>query len=281
MGSCEAATYCGRVMRRIAVFTALDGTLLDARTFEAGSAIATIERLRAARVPVVPVSVMTLDEIAPVADALGLRDVMIVEGGGAIARWNGKTWEVEPCGPPADALLDVVREIEERSGANLLVYSALPDRDASLLSGRSGEMLRASTDRQFSEPFVIESGDLDAIRAAAAKLGFSIRRGRRFFHLCRGCDEGDAAMRVRDELGCDWMIALGGSLLDAEFLSRANVAILVPGPDGDVDAELRTALPRARIAPAPAPGGWAAAVEEAFRSAAVRPRAGAGSPARR
>jgi len=88
-------------------------------------------------------------------------------------------------------------------------------------------------------------------------------------------------MRVRDELGCDWMIALGGSLLDAEFLSRANVAILVPGPDGDVDAELRTALPRARIAPAPAPGGWAAAVEEAFRSAAVRPRAGAGSPARR
>jgi len=251
---------------RFAVFTAIDGTLLDARTFEAGSARPMIGRLHAAGVPVIPVSVMTLDEIAPIAADLGLHDAMVIEGGGAIARWMASGWEIEACGPPADTLLEVVREIEERSGANLLVYSALEEKDAARLSGRSGEMLHASMRRRFSEPFVIESGDVAAVRKAAARIGFSVRRGRRFFHLCRECDEGEAAMRICEELRCDMTVALGGTLLDSEFLTRADVPIIVPGPDGQADSELQALVPNARIAPSPAPHGWAAAVDDAWQS---------------
>ena len=83
-----------------------------------------MRRLNAAGVPVIPVSVMTLDEITPIADDLNLRHAMIIEAGGAIARWNGSAWEIEACGPPAETLLDVVLDIEQRSGANLLIYSA-------------------------------------------------------------------------------------------------------------------------------------------------------------
>lgn len=114
------------VAHRVAVFTAVDGTLLDARTFDAGASRRAVKRLIDAGVPVIPVSVMTVDELAPIAAELGMRHAMIVEAGGAIARWNGQAWDVEPCGPPAGTLLDVVRDIEDRSGANLLVYSALP-----------------------------------------------------------------------------------------------------------------------------------------------------------
>jgi len=249
---------------RVAVFTSLDGTLLDPHTFDAEASRAAVRRLLAARIPVIPVSVMTLDEVAPVAAELGLRHAMIVEAGGAIVRWSGAGWEVEPCGPPAEALLDVVFDIEQRSGANLLVYSALPDREASELSGRSGEMLHASTHRCYSEPFVIESGDLDAVKRAAAAIGFSVRRGRRFLHLCRAFDQGEAFLRLRDELQCDVAIALGGTAVDAEFLMRADVPIIVPGPDGEPDPELLASVPHARIAPAPGPAGWASAVEEAW-----------------
>jgi mannosyl-3-phosphoglycerate phosphatase family protein len=257
---------------RVAIFTAVDATLLDAKTFDPGPARSTVARLHAAGVPVVPVSVMTFDEIAPLAEDLGLGPSMIIEAGGAIARRIGDHWVVEPCGPPAEALLDVVREIEDRSGADLLVYSALPEADAARYSGRAGEMLRASTRRHFSEPIIIESGKFGAVSEAAGELGFTIRRGRRFFHLCRECDEGEAFTRVRDELGCEVTIAVGGSPLDAEFLTRADVAIIVPGPDGIIDPDLRKRVPEARMAPGPAPNGWAVAVEDALQSASVMKR---------
>lgn len=254
---------------RLAVFTSLDGTLLDARTFDAGPGRAAVRRLLDTGVPVIPVSVMTLDEIAPIATSLGLRHAMIVEAGGAIVRWTGEGWEVEACGPPAETLLDVVLDLEKRSGAALLIYSALPATEASRLSGRSGEMLDASTHRCFSEPFVIESGDLENVQRAAGELGFSVRRGRRFLHLCRICDEGEAFTRLRDELQCDVTIAVGGAAVDAEFLLRADLPIIVPGPDGTPEPELLAALPHARIAPAPGPAGWAAAVEDAWQSLAT------------
>ena len=244
-----------------AVFTAVDGVLLDPLTFEAGASHRAVQRLHAAGIPVIPVSVMTLEEIAPIAAELGLRDAMVIEAGGAIARWTSEGWEVEPCGPPSETLLEVVRDIEDRSGARLLIYSALPPSQAARLSGRSGEMLEASTHRRFSEPFVIESGSFDDVRDAAASIGFTVRRGRRFLHLSRDFDEGEAFSRLREELRCDTAIALGGSLLDAEFLSRADIPIIVPARGGAADSDLVERVPDARIAPSPAPGGWAAAID--------------------
>jgi len=259
---------------RVAVFTSVDGTLLDAKTFAPGASTAAVRRLQAAGIPVIPVSVMTLDELAPIAAAVGMQHAMIIEAGGAIARWNGSAWDVEAFGPPAAEMLEVIREIEYRSGANLLVYSVLPDDEASRLSGRSGALLEASRHRFYTEPFVIESGELDAVRRAAAEIGFSVRQGHRFLHLCREFDEGEAFVRLRDELQCDLAIAIGGAAVDAELLLRADVPIIIPGPDGRPDPELRAALPNARVASAPGPDGWAAAAGEVLSSlAAPRKRA--------
>jgi mannosyl-3-phosphoglycerate phosphatase len=252
-----------------AVFTSVDGTLLDAETFDLVESRAAVQRLHDASIPVIPVTVMTLGEIEPIAADLGMRRAMIIEAGGAVARWKNGGWELEPCGPPAEMLLDVIGRIEQRSGANLLVYSALSEADAARFSGRSGAMLQASTRRFFSEPFVIESGDIEEVIEAAASIGFSVRRGRRFFHLCRECDEGEAFARVRDELRCDVAVGVGGSLLDADFLSRADVAVVVPRSDGQADPELLARVPHARLAPAPGPAGWAAAVEDVWQSLAA------------
>lgn len=243
------------------MFTAVDSTLLDAVTFEPGRSREMVQQLDSLGIPVVPVSVMTFEEIEPIANEVGIRHTMIVEAGGAIARLIDGQWELEACGPPADTVLDVVRAVEERSGADLLVYSAMPEEEASRLSGRTGAMLEHSTHRHFSEPFLIEHGDESKVAAAAESLGFKIRRGRRFLHLCRAFDEGEAFLRVREEMHCDVAIALGGSPVDAEFLNRSEVPIIIPGPDGSPDPELLGKVPQARIAPEPGPVGWAAAVE--------------------
>lgn len=245
-----------------AVFTSVDGTLLDAETFGLGESRDAVRRLETLSIPVIPVTVMTFEEIEPIASELGLRHAMIIEAGGAIARWRDGRWDVEPCGPPAETLLDVIGRIEKRSGAHLLVYSVLSERDAARLSGRSGEMLHASTRRCFSEPFVIERGEIREVTKAAEALGFSIRRGRRFLHLCRQCDEGAAFDRIRDELRSDVAVGIGSALVDAEFLRRCEVAIVMPRPDGEPDRELLAAVPQARLATAPGPKGWAAAVAD-------------------
>jgi mannosyl-3-phosphoglycerate phosphatase len=250
----------------VIVFTSLDGTLLDAKTFDAGPSRAAVQRLHAAGIPVVPVSVMTLEEIAPLAADLDLRHAMIVEAGGAIVRWTDGHWEAEPCGPPAETLLDIVRDIEERSGSRLRVYSVLPESEAAEVSGRSGEMLQASIHRCFTEPFVIEEGDLEAVSREAASMGYAIRRGRRFLHLCRDCDEGAAFTRLKAEMECETSVALGDAAIDLEFLSRADIPIIIPGPDGEADPELLAQLPNARIASAPGPLGWATAVDDVLAS---------------
>jgi len=36
---------------------------------------------------VVPTTMMTLEEVEPIAQELGVRHAMVIEGGGAIARW--------------------------------------------------------------------------------------------------------------------------------------------------------------------------------------------------
>lgn len=243
-------------MQQHVVFTDMD------ESFDFGAARPMLERLHAAGVPVVPVTSMTLEEIEPFARELEIRQAMIIESGGGIARWIDCAWELEACGPTADTLLDVVREIEDLSGADLTVYASLPDGEAARLSGLSGEMLHYSTNRRFSEPFVLASGDIADVARAAASIGFSVRRGKQFFYLARRCDEGRAFLRLRNELRCEIAVALGDSPVDAQFLARAEIPIVIPRSDGEPDPELLARVPNARVAPAPGVAGWIAAISE-------------------
>jgi hypothetical protein len=47
---------------------------------------------------------------------------------------------------------------------------------------------------------------------------------------------------------------------DADWLAAMDLAVIVPGVSGRVGADLAHGLPGARVAPAPAPDGWAAAL---------------------
>jgi hypothetical protein len=183
--------------------TALFLAIHDVRMLDSAAARRAVQRLHHSGVVIVPVTELTLDEIAPLAAGYGFRHA-IVEAGGAIARLAGGAWSVEPCGADADALLDAVMRIEDQTGARLFV---------------------GDEERRFSEPFAIESGKLDAIRRAAARFGFRLRRGREQFHLCRIADEGAAFTRLRDELACDLTIGAGSAEIDEAFLSRVDVAI--------------------------------------------------------
>lgn len=249
-------------MNRWVVFTDLDGTLLDGTTFDLEPARPTLDRLRAANVPVVPVTSKTFAEVEPLAREVGLRHALIVESGGGIARRDGDRWQLESLGPSSNVLRDAMDELQRRTGARIARYSAMPADEAERHSGLSGDSLARSQRRDFSEPFILESGTSEGVIGAAAAMGLRVRRGGRFLHLGGTAGKGEAATRVREELGRDLtMVALGDAPMDAEFLVLADIPIVIPRSQGTPDPELVLRVPHARVAPAPGPAGWAKAID--------------------
>ena len=257
-------------MRKWIVFTDLDGTLLDADTFGLEPARPILRRLREAGIPLVPVTSKTLAEVVPLAAELGCRHA-IVESGGAIVRLEGGQWVVEAQGPAADLLRAAAEEIERRTGSRLRLYSRMPKELASSFSGLTGDSLSRSRDRAFDEPFILEEGDIEAVSREAGTLGLTVLRGGRFEHLCGPRGKGDAVRKLREEIGADAVsVALGDAPMDADILVPADIPIIVPRPDGKPHPDLVARVPHARVAPAPGPAGWSAAVGEVWTEMAER-----------
>ncbi|HEX2121809.1 MAG TPA: HAD hydrolase family protein [Thermoanaerobaculia bacterium] len=253
------------------VFTALDGSLLDARTFSYEAAKASLRRLAAGGVPVIPVTTRTFAEARSLAERLDIEGPIVIEAGGGIARRVGSSWRVEACAVETKRLRAAVPLIERRTSARLRLYSSMRLDEAAVASGLTGMDLRRSMQRHFDEPFLLESGTLDEVVRAAEALGLRVRSSGRFHHLSGASDKGCAAQRVRDEIARSlgvppFVVALGVSPMDADFLALADVPIIVPRADGTADPFLRALLPEAKLAPVAGPRGWANAIDEIARN---------------
>lgn len=242
------------------VFTDLESMLDDGRA-DLAEVRATVARLHDAGVPVVPIAARTFEEVEPIARELGLRHPLIVEAGAAIARLHEDQWNLETCGAGADSILEVVDRIEAATGAHLSLYSVMRREEAARLSGLDLALVPKSQRRLRDEPFVISRGSLNHVVAAAAELGFSVRHDGRFFHLCGAEGTGAAFMRVRQELGCTLAVGIGSNAIDGDYLSRCDVAVVVPR-GARPDPELLEQVPQARIAAGSGVVGWVATVEK-------------------
>jgi mannosyl-3-phosphoglycerate phosphatase len=157
--------------------------------------------------------------------------------------------------------------LRRRSGNAVVGFGDLYVADIARLTDLPRAAARRAAHREFDEPFLItrEPRRVAALmKRLAARDGLVVTRGGRFYHLHGATDKGRAALLVRQILertgGPVRLVALGDSALDAPLLAAADVPIIVPRPDGRPDPALRRRVPRARVASAPGPTGWAAAV---------------------
>jgi mannosyl-3-phosphoglycerate phosphatase len=268
-------------MTHLAFFTDLDGTLLDAETYSFDPARGVIARLASGGHLLIPVTSKTADEVAPLLLALDIEGPAIIESGGGILRRAGQDPEIEQLGVDVERLRSAARVIQMETGAELRLFSEMNEEEASAASGLSGDSLDRARLRRFDEPFLLLSGSLDEIRCSAGLLGLAVRTGGRFHHLTGWAGKGTAVRRLIQELAAStaepmFSVALGDSPMDAEFMSIADFAIIVPKPNGTPDEELVRGLPRARLAPTSGPAGWAKAVGELLDSTeateSARPR---------
>jgi mannosyl-3-phosphoglycerate phosphatase len=262
----------------ILVFSDLDGTLLDQRTYSFEPARPALRLLRESGIPLIICTSKTRAEVEEIRIALGNTDPFIVENGGAIFVPEGyfpveipaarmdSGYQVVELGTSYSRILSVFSCMKERLPGQLRGFSDLSAEEVTRLTGLSLEEAARAKIREYDEPFLLDdpAANLDIVKRAAESAGLSITRGR-FFHLTGDNDKGRAVRLVRDFYaragGVDLRtIGLGDSPNDFPLLQYVDFPILVQKPGGQYEPSIR--LDNLIFAPGEGPVGWCVAVCE-------------------
>ena len=248
--------------RRLLVASDLDGTLLDATSGTWEPARAALAALRERGVQLVPCSSKTRAEIEPLVREWGLGTPFIAENGGAVVFAEGATLVL---GTPRADLVSALAAIAGETGAAVTSFASLRVEQVAELTGLTPRAATLAMDRHYDEPFLLPQPDfLAAVTQAATRRGLHVTHGGRFHHLTGPHDKGSALRELLSVLERRGerlaTLGLGDAANDIPLLRVVEQRVLVPRPDGRLDSELASAFPAARVAPAPGPAGWNAAV---------------------
>ena len=247
------------------VVTDLDGTLLD-HSYDWSPARDLLRQLQQRRIPVIPCTSKTAEEVRVFRAQAGLHDPFIVENGGAVhgETAEGHPWELS-LGPGWQELKPHLQHLQKELGEPLRPLDELTEAEGEALLGLGGESLRQAQRRCCSVPFVPPSAQgRRRLEVLVQRMGLTVVQGNRMGHLL-GPDisKGKALATLKRHLDADQVkvLALGDSPNDLPLLEVADVAVVVPGPDGP-HPELCSGIAAGRfqLAGAPHAAGWDEAV---------------------
>ncbi|WP_422356530.1 mannosyl-3-phosphoglycerate phosphatase [Roseivirga pacifica] len=232
------------------VFTDLDGTLLDLKSYSFMQSIEAIEKLKSAGVPVIFCSSKTRNEQEFYRESLGVRDPFIVENGSAIYIPKGYfkqpipyntyvtgDYEVICLGKSVDSIRSVLLAKREQLGLNFMMYEDLPPEGISMLTGLDLKSARRAKARDYSET-ILRGSLSESFYTAIDANGFRSIPGSKFETvISKYANKGKAVeilielyARENDDLET---FAIGDSQNDAEMLAAVDNPFLVQRPNGE------------------------------------------------
>ena len=239
------------------VFTDLDGTLLDHRTYSFAPAQAALDRLAALRVPLILASSKTAAEIAVVRESLGrIECPSIVENGAGILEPGDRTEDGCETYARLRAALDAVPPDLRRA------FAGFGDLGVEGVAGATGlppESAARAVQRRFSEPGIWSgsTADLEAFLGALGAQGVTARRGGRFLTLSLGGTKADRMGDIAGRYRSPPRVAAGDAPNDVEMLAAADFGIIVANPGGaPLPTQPGEAEGRVRRTHTPGPEGW-------------------------
>lgn len=276
--------HCRLKTSQLIVITDLDGTLLDQRTYSYELSLPALRRLQAGRIPIVLCSTKTSAEMLPLWRELGLKDPFICESGGAIyfPRDYLKTWvsdlktegtfEVLELGTDVLRLRAALGAAAAECRVRLRSFGQMNVDEIAALTGlRSDEAFRAAK-RQYDEPFLVQSGDVEKLSAVLRARGLTVTRGDRFYHLTGSHSKRDAVVKLlhhhRHQYGDTVAVGLGNSANDWPMLSAVERPVLVKNPDGGWDPTVLERLPNIERTEGVGPQGWKEIIDRILDEAA-------------
>jgi mannosyl-3-phosphoglycerate phosphatase len=259
-------------VRRV-VLTDLDGTLLDAHTYDWSPARPALDALARAGIPVIICTSKTRAEVQRLRRALGHCDPFVVENGGAIhvpagyfESQEGEGYDVVELGLPYETLVASLREAACAAGVAVRGWADMDVEEVARRCEMSIEEARLAMAREHDEPFVIEEADADGAKRLQAEIerrGAHLTRGDRFFHVIGAHDKGTAARAVVEMCRRAWgdveTAAIGDAANDVPMLTVADRAIVIASPQAEAVA---ARVPGACLTRTPGPSGWNDAILE-------------------
>lgn len=263
---------------KLVVITDLDGTLLDQQTYSFELSLPAAQRLRERRVPIVLCSTKTRAEMLPLWRQLELRDPFICESGGAVhipagyfqftaieITRNG-SFEVLQLGSDILFLRERLAQAARSCGVGIRSFASMSLDEINELTGLAKDQAFRAWQREYDEPFVIESGDPARLVGALRAQGLTVTKGDRFYHLTGGHGKGEAVKKLLDLYRRQWgevvSVGLGNSANDLPFLREVDRPVLVRNPDRSWDREVIQSLPSVTRTESVGPQGWREAIDK-------------------
>jgi mannosyl-3-phosphoglycerate phosphatase len=263
--------------RPTVIFSDLDGTLLDHRTYSFDSARPALEAVLEAGVPLIFCTSKTRFETEHWRRVLDNVHPFIVENGAAVfvpqgyfgpeARFDKQDagYDVLEFGRPYPEIREGLEAIRTATGLALRGFGDMTVDEIAERCGFVRENAAMAASREYDEPFVLpdESRLIRVVQEAEAR-GFHVVSGGRFHHLVGGSDKGRAVNALRSlyeaARGPVRTVGLGDSANDVPMLREVDLPIVVRKPDGGHMKVLD--LPSLVIAPYAGSEGWRDAVLE-------------------
>jgi mannosyl-3-phosphoglycerate phosphatase len=260
------------------IFTDLDGTLLDSKTYSYEKSLAAINRLKENGIPIIFCSAKTRAEQEVYRRELGLSHPFIVENGSAIfipQAYFPFTFDYHRA---VDNLLAIelsipysrVRKLLAKiSDENDFRFTGLGDMSAAEVAEITGlnlESAKLAKRREYDEPVKFDSAgekDLSEFFAKLGEAGLDWAYGGRLYHVLGGGDKGKAVKILSGLYRKIWgeirTVGLGNGRNDLSMLAQVDIPILVQKRDyswEDIN------LPRLRKVQGVGPEGWTRAIME-------------------
>lgn len=253
------------------VFTDLDGTLLDHKTYSFEPALPALKILKEKNIPLNICTSKTRAEIEKIRSLLRNTDPFISENGGAIfipKKYFSHKFSVDKedsdyfiieLGTSYGKLRKVFNHVRVFSPDKIRGFGDLTTKEVADLCGFSMKEANWAKKREYDEPFILEDEAVEErFQEMAHRSNLRITRGGRFFHLIGGNDKGKAVLKLtgiyREKIKHIQTIALGDSLNDLPMLKAVDYPILVQKPDGSYDPSVK--LDNLILASGSGPLGW-------------------------
>jgi mannosyl-3-phosphoglycerate phosphatase len=257
----------------LVIFTDLDGTLLDRRTYSCEEAAPALAFVRDHKIPLVFCSSKTRAEVEYWRARLDNQHPFIVENGGALyipkdyfgfrihaPAYRGQ-YAVFEFGTPYSELTETLNQAASETACQLLAFHQMSAGEVRARYGMTLHQASLAKQRESDEPFEIVSGQMEALLASIEKRGKRWLAGGHLFHI----------LGVNDKSHCVGLLAsyyerafpkvrtigLGDGPNDVRFLRSVDIPILLRSR---VSEELISLVPRAQVTDREGPQGWNEAV---------------------
>lgn len=268
---------------QLVIYTDLDGTFLDHRTYAPDMALPALRSAQRHGVPVVFCSSKTRAEIEVLQRQLDVDHPFVVENGGAVyvpigyfpfelerAERRG-AFDVIELGTRYEVLVRELGRLRSLLPYRLAGFSDLIAEEVADVCELSLEEARRAKEREYDEPFRLLAPTPEAslaVRHQIQQAGLQCSSGGRFWHLHGSNDKGLAVKVLssfyRRAFGRIFTVGLGDSLNDVPLLESVDWPVLVKCPGDRLTRLLRQRFPNLNITQATGPRGWNAALSYVF-----------------